>query len=289
MQKITIDEELKALLPALDKETYGLLEENLLKNGCRDSLVLWDGVLIDGHNRYEICTKHGIPFETVNMEFASREDALIWIISTQVSRRNLSPMQLSHYRGLHYRADKKIQGTNNQYAGESEKYQNDVFHSSTAVRLAEKYNVSSATINRDAKIAEGIDAIGEASAEAKKKILSGEVSINKKDLGELASLPKKDIARVAASIEAGTYEKPKAVAPAQKEGGGHDGAISPAGAYHPAGPAVGGSLTPYASIGKITAAFNAESGKLAEKGDIAGLKKVLRTYIEALEGIYKHL
>ena len=102
MQRIIIDEEFKALLPALDTDTYARLEANLLENGCRDSLVVWNGVLIDGHNRYEICTKHGIPFKTVNKEFSSREAALIWIISTQLSRRNLTPAQLSHYRGLHY-------------------------------------------------------------------------------------------------------------------------------------------------------------------------------------------
>jgi len=107
MQEIIIDEEFKALLPTLDQTTFKLLEENIIENGCRDPLVLWDGVLIDGHNRYEICTQHFIPFATVDKEFASREDALIWIISTQVSRRNLSPMQLSYYRGLHYRAEKK--------------------------------------------------------------------------------------------------------------------------------------------------------------------------------------
>ena len=140
MQKIIIDEEFKALLPALDKDTYALLEENLLQNGCRDSIVLWGNVLIDGHNRYEICNKHKITFNTINKDFESREEALIWIISTQVSRRNLSPIQLSHFRGLHYMADKTIQGTNNQFTQKSEKGQNDPFQNdltgSTATRLA---------------------------------------------------------------------------------------------------------------------------------------------------------
>ena len=84
MPNIIIDEEFKALLPALDKDTYAMLEENLLKNGCRDSIVLWGDILIDGHNRYEICNKHGIPFNTIGRDFKSREEALIWIISTQV-------------------------------------------------------------------------------------------------------------------------------------------------------------------------------------------------------------
>ena len=93
MSEIIIDEQFKSLLPALDAKTYALLEENLLLNGCMYPLVVWNGILIDGHNRYEICTKNNIPFKTVDKEFASRDEVLIWIISTQVSRRNLTPIQ----------------------------------------------------------------------------------------------------------------------------------------------------------------------------------------------------
>ena len=91
MREIIIDEVFKSLLPVLDDETYALLEENLLQNGCRDSLVLWNDILIDGHNRYELCVKHEIMFNTINREFESREEAMIWIVSNQVSRRNLTP------------------------------------------------------------------------------------------------------------------------------------------------------------------------------------------------------
>ena len=51
-----------------------MLEENILQNGCRDSLVLWGDILVDGHNRYEICTKHNIPFSTIEKQFDSHEE-----------------------------------------------------------------------------------------------------------------------------------------------------------------------------------------------------------------------
>jgi len=112
VHNITIDEEFKSLLPELDQRTYLTLEENLIQNGCRDAIVLWNGILIDGHNRYAICLKHDIPFGTADKEFRSREEVLIWIISIQVFRRNLSQIHLSHYCGLHYKAVKIIGGTN---------------------------------------------------------------------------------------------------------------------------------------------------------------------------------
>lgn len=53
----------------------------------------WPFTLIDGHNRYEICTRLGISFETVTKQFAERDDATEWIINNQFGRRNLSDYQ----------------------------------------------------------------------------------------------------------------------------------------------------------------------------------------------------
>lgn len=86
---IRIDEEFKNLIQPLTDDEYKGLEESILKDGCRDKLVLWGDTLIDGHNRYEICQKHNIRFETMQKDFASRDDVMLWMIDTQFSRRNL--------------------------------------------------------------------------------------------------------------------------------------------------------------------------------------------------------
>ena len=88
---IVIDSELKSLIPALSKDEFHNLEYSIINEGCRDSLILWDNVLIDGHNRYEICTKNNIPFGVTNKSFDSRDDASIWMIKNQFGRRNLVP------------------------------------------------------------------------------------------------------------------------------------------------------------------------------------------------------
>lgn len=84
-----IDVEFQNLIPPLTFEEKKMLEESILKEGCRDAIVLWGDTIIDGHNRYEICTKHGIPFETVSREFESRNEVIEWIIKNQFGRRNL--------------------------------------------------------------------------------------------------------------------------------------------------------------------------------------------------------
>lgn len=84
-----IDVEFQSLIPPLTFEEKKMLEESILNEGCRDAIVLWGDTIIDGHNRYEICTKHEIPFETVNREFESRNEVIEWIIKNQFGRRNL--------------------------------------------------------------------------------------------------------------------------------------------------------------------------------------------------------
>ena len=90
-----IDNEFKGLIPPLTDEEYKGLEESILKDGCRDALVLWGDTLIDGHNRYEICTRHNIPFKTVQKEFTSRDEVMLWMLQNQLARRNLNDFQRS--------------------------------------------------------------------------------------------------------------------------------------------------------------------------------------------------
>lgn len=93
---IFVNKELRDIIPPLSEEEFEQLEKNVVAEGIRDPLVVWrqpDGhdMLIDGHNRFFISTHHaGIPFKTVNMDFADMDEAKRWIILNQFGRRNLS-------------------------------------------------------------------------------------------------------------------------------------------------------------------------------------------------------
>lgn len=90
---ITIDKEFRTLITPHTEEEFAGLEALCLKYGIQDSLKTWNGIMIDGHNRYEIAEKHGLEFKTEEMEFSSRDDAKEWIIDNQLSRRNLDKWQ----------------------------------------------------------------------------------------------------------------------------------------------------------------------------------------------------
>ena len=91
---IVVLEELKAYIDPLTTDEYEALERSLLAEGCRDALVLWGDVLVDGHNRYGICQKHDIPFNTIqNTRFQSMEDVHLWMIEQHLGRRSVSDYQ----------------------------------------------------------------------------------------------------------------------------------------------------------------------------------------------------
>jgi len=91
---IVVNDELKSYIDPLTPDEYAALERSLLAEGCRDALVLWGDLLVDGHNRYGICQKHGLPFQTVQSQlFNSLEDVHLWMIDQHLGRRSLSDFQ----------------------------------------------------------------------------------------------------------------------------------------------------------------------------------------------------
>lgn len=93
-EEIVVLPELKAYIDPLTPDEYEALERSILDEGCRDALVLWGNTLVDGHNRYSICQKHGLPFKTVqNERFQNMEDIHLWMIDQHLGRRSVSDFQ----------------------------------------------------------------------------------------------------------------------------------------------------------------------------------------------------
>ena len=105
-----VKKEFKELIPRLTEEEYSQLEANIIKDGCRDPLVVWNDTLIDGHNRYEICTKNNIKYKTVEKKFEDEDDVINWILLNQLGRRNLTDLQRKDIRGKLYNRSKQSVG-----------------------------------------------------------------------------------------------------------------------------------------------------------------------------------
>ena len=146
---INIDEEFRALIRPQTEIERKHLEEAILADGCRDPLVVWDGVLIDGHNRLEICTKHGIEYDVEEMQFESRVEAMNWIDKNQMGRRNLTRDEFTMILGRLYSREKKAVGGD--YTSEKALAQNEL-KVNTAEKVAKEFGVSPATVKRAEKV-----------------------------------------------------------------------------------------------------------------------------------------
>ena len=151
---IKIDPEFQNAIPPLSEAELATLTESLKTEGCREPLITWDGILIDGHNRYAICTEHAIPYTTAEHPFVDREAALDWIDANQLGRRNLTPDAFKLLLGRRYNRVKNNRGGDhgNQYVA---KDQIDTLP--TADRLAVEYGVSPATVKRAGKFAKEVE------------------------------------------------------------------------------------------------------------------------------------
>ncbi len=199
-QNILVLNELKVLIPALNPDEYKQLEENIKQHGCQTPLQLWQTtrfasgqsddptdtddviyILIDGHNRLEICRKNNLHFDVYMLSFNSMKEAKDYMINLQLGRRNLSLTQISYLRGLRYNNEKtdRISNLNSNFP----KGQNDPSGNSTAERLSKEYNVSPKTIKRDAEFAKGMEMLA---PELRNDILSGKQKIEKKVIQQIS-------------------------------------------------------------------------------------------------------
>ena len=280
--EIVIDEKFKRILPVLSEDELASLERSILKYGCIEPLILWNNVLLDGHNRLEILKRHELPIKTVSLELSSREDALVWIIEFQITRRNLTPIQLSYYRGLHYHTEKQIitnAAGKNQFTEVEVQSEPQPLEQSTAVRLADHYNVSRSTIKRDAHVANAINAIGEASPEIKTDILSGRTHMTRKQLKELSSGTQEDVSAVLDEIKDGTFvsRRPPASSASPGSEGGELAIDS-------------GNMQPWEKeFSKMTDDFKTTLRGYANTEDATSVKTALRQYISMLEELYNNI
>ena len=205
---LTILKELREHIIPLGEEELFLLENSIVKEGCREALIVWEKtddqlILVDGHNRFKICEKNNIPFKVKKIKFGSIEEAKLWMIDNQMGRRNLTPDQLSYYRGLKYLALKKKKGG---YANVKSKGH---IETSTSEVVAKFFHVSESTIKRDAKFAEGLNIVGRTNPKLKTKILTAETKVKKGDVQALSDAKNPD--RITIKNEADLFNKAKAI------------------------------------------------------------------------------
>ena len=177
LYELKIDPEFERLIPDPDAEEQRWLEESIKKEGCTDPLITWNGTIIDGHNRFKICTRLGIPFSYSEKDDLPDRDAVkAWIIERQLARRNLTKYQKSKL-ALAYEPILKEQAKEKQIQAGREKLPQKSSEApkdrETRNKVAEIAGVSHNTIAKVKKIEDAAD------DDLKEQLEEGKISINK--------------------------------------------------------------------------------------------------------------
>lgn len=195
---LRIDPEFESQIPPLVEDEFRQLEENIVNDGVIiNPLIVWNGIIVDGHNRYRILQLHPeISYTTHEKDFPDRYAANAWICKNQLGRRNLTEEQKKYLLGKQYKAEKETHG------GErgNERNPNGKFTASghfdhlrqkenTRQRLAKENNVSESYVRRAEYFADGVDAADEAVPGIRKEILSGKLKVKDKDIAIIAKAP----------------------------------------------------------------------------------------------------
>lgn len=249
-KNIIVLDELRDLIPPLLETEFLALKENLQKHGCKDPLKVWQTtnqainilenpddivyVLIDGHNRFQLCNALQIPFNIQIDNFESIAEVRNFMIDFQLSRRNITTQQASYLRGLRYNTKKKLVTNNLFQSKESDTispngqnvhldnltilsnentdkkteqtdtflpngqnvHLDDLTKKTTAQELGEYFNVDEKTIRRDADFARGLDKL---SPTIRKEILAGQVKVDKSKIQKIGKA--KDLNEPIKSLE----------------------------------------------------------------------------------------
>lgn len=182
---LSIDREFADQIPPLTEEEFAQLEENILLEGTvLMPLIVWNGVIVDGHNRYKIIQAHPeLQYSTYEKSFPDRNAALAWICKNQLGRRNLTPEQKKYLIGKQYGAEKAAHGGSrgtkrDQATGEfTASYENHNLRSTgkTCDKIAKENHVGRDYVIKAGRYADGIDAADQVEPGIRQEIFSGAI------------------------------------------------------------------------------------------------------------------
>ena len=278
MDKLIIDPEFRDKIPPLTEDEFSLLEENILSDGAVFSpLIVWDGTILDGHNRYEIIQKHPeLTYAVHSLSFANRFEALSWICKNQLGRRNLTPQQKKYLIGQRYEAEKMAHGAGDGFRGNQHTQvvtvQNEPLPSvhKTRAQIANDTSTSESYVMRAGWYAQGVDAAEEALPGIKQEILTGAIKPPETAVAAVAKAEPEERPRLAADLKKSKDDKGKKPRPA----------------YHKAPPATSRKAE-MQRIAEISAEMERDKAPSTEENVLCSLDGEIVSFMELFDRIFQ--
>lgn len=278
MDRLIVDPEFRDKIPPLTEDEFSLLEENILSDGAVFSpLIVWDGTILDGHNRYEIIQKHPeLTYAVHKVSFANRYEAISWICKHQLGRRNLTPQQKKYLIGQRYEAEKQAdafhgnQHTLSDKSGADKKCPHQNSRHVTQSRIAKETNTSASYVREAGTFAKGVDAAEEALPGIKQEILTGTIKPTASAVAAVAKADPEERLRLAADLKKSKDDKGKKPRPA----------------YHKAPPTTSRKAE-MQRIAEISAEMERDKAPSTEENVLCSLDGEIVSFMELFDRIFQ--
>jgi hypothetical protein len=204
---LTIDPEFRDLIPPLTEEEYKGLEESLLTIGFDKTMpiITWKGhnVIVDGHNRYGLCKKHDIEYETVEREFESRYDVIKWMLDIQLNRRSPNKKKRTYVIGRRLLVEKGEWGNFDRI--NTPKRQNDALaqDGKTSKKIADQLSLGFRTIERAAEFTSAVDRIVQITGIKVNDLLDDNIKGSLEEIKKLSEIEEESLKRIITAILSG--------------------------------------------------------------------------------------
>ena len=204
LNALKVAPEFQGKIPPLTFEELNQLEANILRDGrIINPIIVWEGLIVDGHNRFIIAKKHPeIPFTVHETEFTNRYEAIVWICKNQLGRRNLTPEQKKYLIGKQYEAEKCVNGGDRKSSAAKSggHFDHLIKPEKTRERIARETNTTDSFVRRAEHFAKGVDVADEAVPGTRQKVLSGEVKPTAAEIASVARAPPEERPALVAEI-----------------------------------------------------------------------------------------
>ena len=281
MDKLIIDPEFRDKIPPLTEEEFTLLEENILTDGAVFSpLIVWDNIILDGHNRYEIIQRHPeLTYAVQKLPIDNRYEAIAWICKHQLGRRNLTPQQKKYLIGQRYDAEKMAQGGDRKSGDAISRGQIDLLisqgstNNATRKKIAAESGTSDSYVKRADRFAKGVDAAEEVLPGIKQEILTGAIKPTETAVAAVAKAEPEERPRLAAALKT------------TKDGRGNKSKKSQP-VYHKA-PPVPSKRAEIQKIAEISAEMERPKEPSTEENIICSLDGEITSFMELFDHIFQ--
>lgn len=213
---LKIDPEFQNKIPPLTEEEYAQLEENILADGeVYEPIVVWNGVIVDGHNRWKIIQQHPeIPYKTREMDFPDKWAAFEWMYKKQLGRRNLTEENRMYCIGKMYEARKQSVGAPMGNANAEKQLGQNVpivsrseIKAGTAGKIGAEFGIDGKTVRRYEKFAKGVDVVREIDPEFADAVLSGKAEISRTEVQGFAKAEPEQVKEAVKEVKEGKRTK----------------------------------------------------------------------------------